>query len=269
MVVQPLRRMLYLCAAFDSLSRPALWSLVTRIGIPDQIVRLIRAVYDNSLSSVWAGGAQSSWFKIESGMRQECVLAPDSFATSMDLMLERTVGQGMNGVSFGEDSYTDLNFADDVSVLAELLELLIPVLETMASEATLLDFQVNWQKTKVQAVGTRVNVPSTIKVHGQQVAVVDELVSLIHLTTQSTPDIICRSGITHAAMQSLDNHFWKSRISIPTKLKLYNTCILPIFLYRSECWTVTKVDAHRIDTLDQWCLRSAAWNPMAPICSHR
>jgi len=35
----------------------------------------------------------------------------------------------------GQDSYTHLVFADDVCLLAELLELLIPVLETMASEA--------------------------------------------------------------------------------------------------------------------------------------
>jgi len=40
----------------------------------------------------------------------------------------------------------------DVSLLAELLELLVPVLETMASEATLLGFEVNWQKSKVQAL---------------------------------------------------------------------------------------------------------------------
>jgi len=47
-----------------------------------------------------------------------------------------------------------------------------------------------------------------------------------------------------------------SRVSISTKLKLYNTCILPVFLYGSECWAVTKVDACRIDALDQWCLRT-------------
>jgi len=41
----------------------------------------------------------------------------------------------------------------------------------------------------------------------------------------------------------------------PTKLKLYNTRILPIFLYGSECWAVTKRDVLQIDTLDQWCLR--------------
>ena len=40
--------------------------------------------------------------------------------------------------------------------------------------------------------------------------------------------------ISCVAMQNLDNQIWKSRISLSTKLKLYNTCILPIFLYSSE-----------------------------------
>jgi len=34
-------------AAFDCLSRPALWLLLTRLGIPDKIVRLFRVLYDN------------------------------------------------------------------------------------------------------------------------------------------------------------------------------------------------------------------------------
>ena len=31
-------------------------------------------------------------------------------------------------------------------------------------------------------------------------------------------------------MQRLENQIWRSRLAISTKLKLYNTCILPIFL---------------------------------------
>jgi len=46
--------------------------------------------------------------------------------------------QGMNCVSFGQDSYTDLDFTDNVSLLAELF---IPVLQTMANEATSLGFK--------------------------------------------------------------------------------------------------------------------------------
>jgi len=31
-------------------------------------------------------------------------------------------------------------------------------------------------------------------------------------------------------------------------------CMLPIFLYGSECWAITKEDARRINALHQWCL---------------
>ena len=48
---------------------------------------------------------------------------------------ESAVGIGMNGVSFGDHSYTDLDFADDVCLLAELMELLVPVLEALETEA--------------------------------------------------------------------------------------------------------------------------------------
>jgi len=39
-----------------------------------------------------------------------------------------------------------------------------------------------------------------------------------------------------------------------TKLKLYYVCILPIMLYGSECWALSKADVRKIDALDQWCL---------------
>jgi len=71
-------------AAFDSLSRPALCLLLTKLGIQDKIVRLFRVLHNNSVSCVPTGGTHSSWFKIEAVVRQGCVLAPDSFAIGMD-----------------------------------------------------------------------------------------------------------------------------------------------------------------------------------------
>jgi len=40
-----------------------------------------------------------------------------------------------------------------------------------------------------------------------------------------------------------------------TNAKLYNIHILPLLLYGSECWTVTKADDRQINAADQWCLR--------------
>jgi len=100
--------------------------------------------------------------------------------------------------------------------------------------------------------------PLTIKVQGQDVMVVEEFVylgSLIHSSTGSTCDISRQSSINRAAMQSLENQIWRSRLVIAMKLKLYSTCILPIFLYGSDCWAIPKMDARKINALDQWCLR--------------
>jgi len=83
----------------------------------------------------------------------------DSFATGVDYLLERAVGIGMNGVSFGDHSHTDLDFANDVCLLAELMELLVPVLEALATEAESLGLEVNWQKTMMQALGNIQDVP--------------------------------------------------------------------------------------------------------------
>jgi len=42
--------------------------------------------------------------------------------------------------------------------------------------------------------------------------------SLVHSSTQSSPDISRRNAITRAVMQNLDKQIWRSRITIPTKL---------------------------------------------------
>jgi len=47
-----------------------------------------------------------------------CHVAPDSFSTGMDWLLDRTVESCSIGVAFGQSSFTDLDFADDVSLFA-------------------------------------------------------------------------------------------------------------------------------------------------------
>ena len=81
----------------------------------------------------------------------------------------------------------------------------------------------------------------------------------------STCDVSRRSAITRAAMQSLENPIWRSRRAISTKLKLYNTCILPIFLYGSDCWAISKTDTRTRPVVSAY----AAWHQMVPIYTER
>jgi len=119
------------------------------------------------------------------------------------MVMDWLITVGTNGMSCGSHLFSDLDFADDVFLLAKLLKLLVPALETMALEATSLGLEVNWQKTKVQALGSREDEPLTITVLGQEVAAVEEFVylgSLIHSTTQSSHEFTsqCHHSCSYA-----------------------------------------------------------------------
>jgi len=48
--------------------------------------------------------------------------------------------------------------------------------------------------------------------------------------------------------------YWRSSISLVTKLRLYSVYILPVLLYGSDTWSVTEASRQRLDAFDQWCL---------------
>ena len=91
----------------------------------------------------------------------------------MDWLLERTVHRGMVGTSVGKAIFTDLDFADDVALLAEMLSVLVLALEVMNEEAQPLGLTINWAKTKIQTTDITVPRGSTVQVGGSNVEVVD------------------------------------------------------------------------------------------------
>ena len=50
-----------------------------------------------------------------------------------------------------------------------------------------------------------------------------------------------------------DPNIWHSRIYLGIKLRLYNSCILPIFLYDTETRAVIVTAVKTFDVLDHWC----------------
>ena len=55
--------------------------------------------------------------------------------------MDRAIGKE-NGVLYRLDAYADLDFTDDICLLAELLSLLNSVLEAMADEAAAIGLEV-------------------------------------------------------------------------------------------------------------------------------
>ena len=68
----------------------------------------------------------------------------------------------MTGVTLGK-VFTDLDFADDVSLLAEMLEVLVLALTVMQEEASTFGLHINWSKTKILQVPSSTS-SSTVQV---------------------------------------------------------------------------------------------------------
>ena len=56
-------------------------------------------------------------------------------------------------------------------------------------------------------------------------------------------------------MTNLDSIF-KSKISLPTKVRLVKAMVFPVVLYGCESWTVKKDEHRRIDAFELWCKKT-------------
>ena len=63
--------------AYDTVARTLLWQVLTRIGVPPQIMSVIQQFHHRMRACVRPDDCvRSDWFEVEQGLRQRCVLSP-------------------------------------------------------------------------------------------------------------------------------------------------------------------------------------------------
>ena len=96
----------------------------------------------------------------------------------------------------------------------------------------------------------------------------EEVKEFIYLGTQITADnnisAEIRRHITFASccLYGLSKHLRSKMLSRTTKLKQYNTLIVPVFNYGGETWTLTDSDERMLDMFKRKVLR----NIYGPVC---
>ena len=115
----------------------------------------------------------------------------------------------MVGTTIGKkkESFTDLDVAHDVAVLAGMLSVLVLALEVMNVEARPVGLTINLARTKIQFFGDPDGVPQCASVQGNQVEVVESftyLGSLIQSSGSSEPETKWRASLAREAMFALD-----------------------------------------------------------------
>ena len=71
-------------AAFVSVDQNCIWRICSNLGLPENLVELLRAMYSETYSQVRAYNSLSKNFEIHSGVRQGLSLSPFLFNLTID-----------------------------------------------------------------------------------------------------------------------------------------------------------------------------------------
>ena len=87
-----------LTKAFDTVSRDALWVILSKLGCPTKFVNLTRQFHDDMTEQVLSDVEASEPFSISNGVKQGCVLAPALFNLFFACVLNHVIRDLEQGV---------------------------------------------------------------------------------------------------------------------------------------------------------------------------
>ena len=248
-------------AAFDSVNREKLWEVMRRDGVNGKLIRLLRAYYENTRARVRVYGELSDFFTIKTGVRQGCAMSPVLFNFVIDWILNVAL-EDHPGVRIGPGAaITDLDYADDIAVLAESRSSLLSSVRRITETAARAGMQVNVKKTKVMSTVANANEPaaSAVEIRGEELEDVDHfkyLGSVIMSNGQSKREVEARIRAARTAFSQFSKVLWRRKeIALPVKVKVYRSTVRAILLYSCEALCVRKEDLRKLEVFDHSCLR--------------
>ena len=123
-------------------------------GIPDKYIKMISAMYENNTAAVKVENEVSSWFRIKSGVKHDCVLSPFIWIILMDFVLISTwKAMGEHWIKWEGKTFLDLNYADNLSILDKSVSKINKLLEALRVQGARIALNINVMKTKSLRLG--------------------------------------------------------------------------------------------------------------------
>ncbi|GFO25468.1 retrovirus-related pol polyprotein from type-1 retrotransposable element r2 [Plakobranchus ocellatus] len=234
--------------AYDRVPRDLVYWCLRKRMVPERLVKLVMATYQESTTKVRTVHGRTESFQIEVGLHQGSGLSPFLFAIVLD-----TISAEMR-----EGLPKELLFADDLAVIAE-------------TEQDLQRRWIIWQKT-MEAKGLKVNTGKTeVMVSGKG----DERIVIRDKEGETLNQVqkfkylglmLGEKGGSMLAVRAKVKAAWEKWREIgpvigdkkmPRKLKtkLYTTMVRPVILYGAECWVVGQKEEQLLETTEMRMLR--------------
>ena len=246
--------------AFDSIWREGLWQVMSHLGYEGKIIRLLKALYKDTFSAVRVDGELTDWFRTLVGVLQGCVLSPLLFCVFLEVVMARALELEDVGVMISGSRLSNLEFADDIALLAESSNDLQLLVDRVEGESKGFGLSISVTKTEVQCIPPE-DQPLLTKIGGVNLKQTKDFVYLggkISDTGGSCEDVERRIGLATGVARSLAE-IWKAKdIGAGTKIRLYNALVLSVLLYNAETWTMKEELNRKLCVFEMTVLRRIA-----------
>ena len=151
----------------------------------------------------------------------------------------------------------EMLFADDTALVAHTVEALQRMINSFSQASKDFGLTISLKKTNIMAQDTAI--APTIHIDNYNLEVVSEftyLGSTMSSNLSLEPELSRRIGKASAVMSRLSKHVWENKkLTLSTKMKVYQACILSTLLYGSETWPTYSVQEQRLNSVFQRHLR--------------
>ncbi|XP_022093240.1 uncharacterized protein LOC110980661 [Acanthaster planci] len=224
-----------------------------------------------------------------SGVKQGCVLAATLFGIFFSLLLSSAFNSEEDGVYLHTRSDSklfnlaclqaktkvhqllprEMLFADDAALASHSEAGLQRLITCLAHTCSEFGLTISLKKTNV--MGQDVSQAPSIGIGDHTLEVVEEftfLGSTIASNLSLNAEISKRIGRAASTMARLSTRVWEnSKLTVNTKISVYNTCVLSTLLYGSETWTAYARQERRLNSFHQRCLQhilGISWQDRVP-----
>jgi len=152
---------------------------------------------------------------------------------------------------------TDLDFADDIAVVAEEENICQEMTTKLEEQSAQVGLNISREKTKAMGI-TQGSLPQPVAVAWRNIEYVERftyLGSVISSDGNVEADINTRLAKAAAVFRRLDNVWRSSTLSLKIKLDLYTSLIVSTAIYASETWKGTARICQQLDVFQQRNLR--------------
>ena len=219
--------------AFDSIHREVMFEVLALYGIPDKIIKTIKAMYTNIKSRVVPPDGETEYFDIVTSVLQGDTLAPFLFILVLDYVLhismdaKNTKGlllKPRRGTRHPAEHITDLDFSDDLAIISNTVKNAQSLIYALEEASAYVGLYCNDIKTEFVSTETD---PKIVSFAGKTTKHVPEFKYLGSYIMNSGKDLKIRKALAWKACNKLEKN-WRSNMRNNLKLNLFRSIVEPL-----------------------------------------